>query len=40
MTRAVLARGKLIRKETALDGFAVPLHLGAEKFCKEAGILK
>jgi len=40
MTRAVLARGKLVRKETALDGLTVPLHLGAEKFCKEAELLK
>jgi len=43
-TRAVLdaghAKGKLIKKETALDGLAVPLHPGAEKFYKEAGILK
>lgn len=43
-TRAVLdaghAKGKLIRKETALSGLAVPLHPGAEKFYKEAGLLK
>lgn len=43
-TRAVLdaghAKGKLIRKETALNGLAVPLHPGAEKFYKEAGLLK
>jgi TRAP transporter TAXI family solute receptor len=43
-TRAVLdaghAKGKLIRKETALNGLAVPLHPGAEKYYKEAGLLK
>jgi TRAP transporter TAXI family solute receptor len=43
-TRAVLdaghAKGKLIRKESALSGLAVPLHPGAEKFYKEAGLLK
>ena len=43
-TRAVLdaghAKGKLIRKESALNGLAVPLHPGAEKFYKEAGLLK
>ena len=43
-TRAVLdaghAKGKLIRKDSALSGLAVPLHPGAEKFYKEAGILK
>jgi TRAP-type uncharacterized transport system substrate-binding protein len=30
----------LIQKETALKGLGVPLHAGAEKFYKEAGILK
>lgn len=34
------AKGKLIRKETALDGLGIPLHPGAEKFYKEAGLLK
>jgi TRAP transporter TAXI family solute receptor len=44
-TRAVLdaghAKGKVIRKETALSGVGgVPLHPGAAKFYKEAGLLK
>ena len=43
-TRAVLdaghAKGKLITTANALKGLAVPLHAGAEKFYKEAGILK
>jgi TRAP transporter TAXI family solute receptor len=34
------AKGKLIRKETALSGIGIPLHPGAEKFYKEAGLLK
>lgn len=37
------AKGKQITSETALDGVAalgVPLHSGAEKFYKEAGLLK
>jgi len=37
------AKGKQITKETALDGVAalgVPLHPGAEKFYKEAGLMK
>jgi TRAP transporter TAXI family solute receptor len=37
------AKGKQITPETALDGVAalgVPLHAGAEKFYKEAGLLK
>ena len=35
------AKGKVIRKETALSGLqGVPLHPGAEKFYKEAGLLK
>jgi uncharacterized protein len=34
------AKGKVIRKETALAGLGVPLHPGAEKFYKEASILK
>jgi hypothetical protein len=34
------AKGKLIRKETALSGAAIPLHPGAERFYREAGLLK
>ncbi len=34
------AKGKTINKETALNGIGVPLHPGAEKFYKEAGLLK
>ena len=43
-TRAALdaghAKGKAIQKATALLGIGIPLHAGAEKFYKEAGILK
>jgi TRAP transporter TAXI family solute receptor len=43
-TRAMLevghAKGKEIRKETALQGVSIPLHPGAEKFYKEVGLLK
>jgi TRAP transporter TAXI family solute receptor len=43
-TRAALdaghAKGKAIRKETALLGLGIPLHPGAEKFYKEAGLVK
>ncbi|MBZ6077437.1 TAXI family TRAP transporter solute-binding subunit [Microvirga sp. WGZ8] len=43
-TRATLdaghAKGKFIRKETALDGAGIPIHPGAAKFYKEAGLLK
>lgn len=44
-TRAILdaghAKGKVIRKETALAGIGgVPLHDGAARFYKEAGLLK
>ena len=44
-TRAVLdaghAKGKAIRKETALQGLGgVPLHAGAERFYKEIGLIK
>src|SRR5690349_17825341 len=43
-TRAALdaghAKGKVIRKETALTGLGIPLHAGAEKFYKEAGLLR
>lgn len=34
------AKGKSIRKETALAGLGIPLHPGAERFYKEAGLLK
>ncbi|MCG8508158.1 MAG: hypothetical protein MI741_02915 [Rhodospirillales bacterium] len=34
------AKGKVITKETALDGVGIPLHPGAEKYYKEAGLLK
>nr|WP_306268333.1 TAXI family TRAP transporter solute-binding subunit [Pararhizobium sp. IMCC3301] len=34
------AKGKAITMETALDGVGVPLHPGAERFYKEAGLLK
>ncbi|MEF2073999.1 TAXI family TRAP transporter solute-binding subunit [Consotaella aegiceratis] len=34
------AKGKEITKETALDGVAIPLHPGAERFYKEAGLAK
>ena len=34
------AKGKSITKETALNGIGIPLHPGAEKFYKEAGLLK
>jgi uncharacterized protein len=34
------AKGKLIKKETATVGVGIPLHPGAEKFYKEAGLLK
>ena len=33
------AAGKLIRLETALEGVPVPLHPGAERFYREAGLL-
>ncbi|TMJ01590.1 MAG: TAXI family TRAP transporter solute-binding subunit [Alphaproteobacteria bacterium] len=43
-TRAAMdaghAKGKEIRKETALAGVGIPLHAGAEKFYREAGLLK
>ncbi|QFU15368.1 TAXI family TRAP transporter solute-binding subunit [Microvirga thermotolerans] len=43
-TRAALdaghAKGKFIRKETALAGAGIPVHPGAAKFYKEAGLLK
>lgn len=34
------SKGKSITKETALDGIGIPLHPGAEKFYREAGLLK
>nr|WP_229729245.1 TAXI family TRAP transporter solute-binding subunit [Agaricicola taiwanensis] len=34
------AKGKAIKTDTALQGLGVPLHAGAEKFYKEAGLLK
>ena len=34
------AKGKAIRKETALLGLGIPLHPGSEKFYKEAGLAK
>ena len=43
-TRALLdaghAKGKSITAETALDGIGIPLHPGAERFYKEAGLLE
>jgi TRAP transporter TAXI family solute receptor len=42
-TRALLdnghAKGKSITSDTALDGVGIPLHPGAERFYKEAGLL-
>ena len=42
-TRALLdgghAKGKQITAETALDGVGIPLHPGAERFYREAGLL-
>ncbi len=34
------AKGKMITADTALNGVGIPLHPGAEKFYKEAGLLK
>ena len=34
------AKGKVVTLETALDGVGIPLHEGAEKFYKEAGLIK
>jgi TRAP transporter TAXI family solute receptor len=43
-TRAALdaghAKGKAIQKATALEGVGIPLHKGAEKYYREAGLLK
>lgn len=34
------AKGKEIKRDTALVGLGIPLHKGAERFYKEAGLLK
>jgi len=34
------AKGASINKETALDGIGIPLHPGAERFYREAGLLQ
>ena len=34
------AKGNMITAETALDGIGIPLHPGAERYYKEAGLLK
>ncbi len=34
------AKGKDVRLETALDGMAIPLHPGAEKYYREKGLIK
>jgi uncharacterized protein len=34
------AKGKAIQKATALAGLGAPLHAGAERFYREAGLLK
>lgn len=34
------AKGREIRLETALDGIAIPLHPGAERFYREAGLIQ
>jgi TRAP transporter TAXI family solute receptor len=34
------AKGKAITLETALDGIGIPLHPGAERFYREAGLLQ
>ncbi|WP_290886678.1 TAXI family TRAP transporter solute-binding subunit [Hoeflea sp.] len=43
-TRALLdsghAKGKTVTKETALEGIGIPLHPGAEKFYREAGLIQ
>ncbi len=33
-------KGKMLRLETALDGIAIPLHLGAERYYREAGLIE
>ncbi len=34
------AKGKVITRETALAGAGIPLHPGAERYYREAGLLK
>ncbi len=34
------SKGKAIRLETALKGVLIPVHPGAAKFYKEAGVMK
>ena len=34
------AKGKLITKENAVKGAGIPFHAGAEKYYKEAGLIK
>lgn len=34
------AKGKLIKLDTATTSLGIPLHPGAERFYKEAGVLK
>jgi TRAP-type uncharacterized transport system substrate-binding protein len=34
------AKGKTITQSTALAGVGVPLHAGAERFYREAGLIK
>jgi len=34
------AKGKSVTKETALEGIGIPLHAGAEKFYREAGLIQ
>jgi len=38
--RGAGAKGKFITKENAVSGAGIPFHPGAEKFFKEAGLLK
>ena len=34
------AKGASVTRKTALDGIAIPLHQGAEKFYREAGMIR
>jgi TRAP-type uncharacterized transport system substrate-binding protein len=34
------AKGKFITKENAVKGVGIPFHPGAERFYKEAGLIK
>jgi len=34
------AQGRNVKPKTALAGMAIPLHPGAEKFYREAGMIK